>query len=250
MLFLSPVRMSGAAPPSASFGSICDAMGESTASSPHNSDDEDIDSIFTGYSTALPSEVPPSYKDRRREAHTQAEQKRRDSIKKGYEELQGLVCPNANIDLMHAKLSRATVLQKTITQIEKLSRQKHQQESELERLRKEVMALKIMKINYEHIVKANQSVSVQGAPSIPDEVKYQVFQQMMDQLFQSFNSSTATGSFAELSACVIKWLEEHCKPQNLHQHAVKSLQTVLTNYHQQQQQQQKQGLQQQLHGHM
>jgi MAX-like protein X len=32
-----------------------------------------------------------SYKERRREAHTQAEQKRRDAIKKGYDHLQELV---------------------------------------------------------------------------------------------------------------------------------------------------------------
>lgn len=32
-----------------------------------------------------------SYKERRREAHTQAEQKRRDAIKKGYDSLQELV---------------------------------------------------------------------------------------------------------------------------------------------------------------
>ena len=31
-----------------------------------------------------------SYRDRRREAHTQAEQKRRDAIKKGYDYLQGI----------------------------------------------------------------------------------------------------------------------------------------------------------------
>ena len=31
-----------------------------------------------------------TYKERRREAHTQAEQKRRDAIKKGYEDLQYL----------------------------------------------------------------------------------------------------------------------------------------------------------------
>lgn len=34
---------------------------------------------------------PMSYKERRREAHTQAEQKRRDAIKKGYDTLQELV---------------------------------------------------------------------------------------------------------------------------------------------------------------
>ena len=46
-------------------------------------DDEDSDS-----NSHRPT---PSYKDRRREAHTQAEQKRRDAIKKGYDELQMLV---------------------------------------------------------------------------------------------------------------------------------------------------------------
>ena len=35
-----------------------------------------------------------SYRDRRREAHTQAEQKRRDAIKKGYDYLQGMISTN------------------------------------------------------------------------------------------------------------------------------------------------------------
>lgn len=44
-------------------------------------DDDDIESKSS----------PMSYKERRREAHTQAEQKRRDAIKKGYDTLQELV---------------------------------------------------------------------------------------------------------------------------------------------------------------
>lgn len=44
-------------------------------------DDEDMESRHASL----------SYKERRREAHTQAEQKRRDAIKKGYDNLQELV---------------------------------------------------------------------------------------------------------------------------------------------------------------
>ena len=35
----------------------------------------------------------------------------------------------------------------------------------------------------------------------------------MDTLFRSFNASISVANFAELSACVFSWLEEHCKPQ-------------------------------------
>ena len=62
-----------------------------------------------------------SYKERRREAHTQAEQKRRDAIKKGYEYLQDLV-PSINEDgspsTSNAKASKAVVLQKAIDHIQ------------------------------------------------------------------------------------------------------------------------------------
>ena len=72
------------------------------------SDDEDSDGR---------SHSALSYKERRREAHTQAEQKRRDSIKKGYEYLQDLV-PSINEDTSpsasNAKASKAVVLQKAI----------------------------------------------------------------------------------------------------------------------------------------
>lgn len=59
-----------------------------------------------------------SIKDRRREAHTQAEQKRRDAIKRGYEYLQELVpmCQNPDSN-QNLKLSKATILQKTVDYI-------------------------------------------------------------------------------------------------------------------------------------
>lgn len=54
-----------------------------------------------------------NYRERRREAHTHAEQKRRDAIKRGYEDLQEIVPSCQQQDSMGAsKLSKATILQR------------------------------------------------------------------------------------------------------------------------------------------
>lgn len=174
-----------------------------TSSSAHNTDDEDSDHKST-----------ISYKERRREAHTQAEQKRRDAIKKGYDDLQNLV-PTCQQDSTNSfKMSKATVLQKSIDYITFLLQQKKKHEEELIALRKEVVALQIMKTNYEQIVKVHQSQPGSNN-QVSDEVKFQVFQAIGDSLFTSFNSSIPVTSFAELSGCVFSWLEEYCKPQTL-----------------------------------
>ncbi|XP_030822149.1 max-like protein X isoform X3 [Camarhynchus parvulus] len=158
-----------------------------------------------------------TYKDQRRRAHTQAEQKRRDAIKKGYNDLQAIVptCEQQDFSISSQKLSKAIVLQKTIDYIQFLHKEKKKQEEEVSTLRKDVMALKIMKVNYEQIVKAHQNNPNEGKNQISDEVKFNVFQGIMDSLFQSFNASVSVTSFQELSACVFSWIEEHCKPQTL-----------------------------------
>merc|ERR1719336_3270302 len=98
------------------------------------SDDDDSD-----------SKNSQSYKERRREAHTAAEQKRRDAIKKGYDSLQELVPHCQQTDASGHKVSKAVVLQKSIDYIQYLGSQKKKQESELSSLRKEVVALQIMR---------------------------------------------------------------------------------------------------------
>jgi len=168
------------------------------------SDDEDSD-----------SKNSISYKERRREAHTAAEQKRRDAIKKGYDSLQGLVPSCQQNDSSGHKVSKAIVLQKSIDYIQYLSTQKKKQESDLNTLRKEVVALQIMRANYEQLVKAHQQNCQAPADLVSDEVKFHVFQVFMDSLFQSFNQQVSMNNFAELSGCVFSWLEEQCKPQEL-----------------------------------
>ncbi|XP_036195625.1 max-like protein X isoform X2 [Myotis myotis] len=166
-------------------------------------DDEDSDYHQESYKE--------SYKDRRRRAHTQAEQKRRDAIKRGYDDLQTIVptCQQQDFSIGSQKLSKAIVLQKTIDYIQFLHKEKKKQEEEVSTLRKDVMALKIMKVNYEQIVKAHQDNPHEGEDQVSDQVKFNVFQGIMDALFQSFNASISMASFQELSACVFSWIEEH-----------------------------------------
>lgn len=156
-----------------------------------------------------------SYKERRREAHTAAEQKRRDAIKKGYDSLQELVPTCLQTDASGHKVSKAVVLQKSIDYIQYLAVQKKKQETDLNSLRKEVVALQIMRANYEQLVKAHQRAPQVQEDLVPDEVKFQVFQVFMDSLFQSFNQQVSMNNFAELSGCVFSWIEEQCKPGDL-----------------------------------
>ncbi|KRT83296.1 HLH domain containing protein, partial [Oryctes borbonicus] len=128
--------------------SRCNSVGSinTPSTSSHNTDEENDSDISKS--------SPLSYKDRRREAHIQNEQKRRDAIRKGYDTLQELVPKCQQADLSGYKLSKATVLQKSIDYIQYLQKQKRKQEEERKSLQKEVLALKIMQQNYEQIVNA------------------------------------------------------------------------------------------------
>ncbi|XP_044303279.1 max-like protein X isoform X1 [Varanus komodoensis] len=200
--------------------SRANSIGSTSASSVPNTDDEDSDYQQESYKE--------TYKDRRRRAHTQAEQKRRDAIKKGYDDLQAIVptCQQQDFSIGSQKLSKAIVLQKTIDYIQFLHKEKKKQEEEVSTLRKDVMALKIMKINYEQIVKAHQDNPNEVKNQVSDQVKFNVFQSIMDSLFQSFNASISVTNFQELSACVFRWIEEHCKPQTLREIVIGVLQQL------------------------
>uniref|UniRef100_A0A8C5J0C3 MAX dimerization protein MLX n=1 Tax=Junco hyemalis TaxID=40217 RepID=A0A8C5J0C3_JUNHY len=125
-------------------------------------------------------------------------------------DLQGPAAPGA-----HPGRAETPGCHQAIDYIQFLHKEKKKQEEEVSTLRKDVMALKIMKVNYEQIVKAHQNNPNEGKNQISDEVKFNVFQGIMDSLFQSFNASVSVTSFQELSACVFSWIEEHCKPQTL-----------------------------------
>ena len=195
------------------------------------------------------SSTPPmssSYKERRREAHTQAEQKRRDAIKRGYDYLQDLIPPAGDGEAAAGgggaaaggaaggagqKVSKAAVLQRSIDYIQQVQTQKDKQEEELDQLKKEVIALQIMRANYEQLVKAHKAQPAdQDESVVPAEIKFETFKMLMDNLFVSFNDSVTMSDFNELSGGVFSWLEEHCKPQMLQDLMHTILQQVKNNY--------------------
>jgi len=154
-------------------------------------------------------------KDRRREAHTQAEQKRRDSIKKGYDNLQELI-PTMGPAGGEAKLSKATILQKSIDYMQYLQAGRREQEEELAALQKEVTALEIMRRKYEAVVAEHRRRQPGGeSRHVSDQLKFEVFRAYLDSLYQTFAPSVATADFGEMSGSAITWLENHCKPQIL-----------------------------------
>ena len=129
-------------------------------------------------------------------------------------------------------MSKAIVLQKSIDYIQHVQSQKRKQEDDLASLRKEVVALQIMRTNYETLVKAHQAQPNSKDTFVPGKIKFHVFQLLMDSLFQSFNENVSMKNFSELSGCVFNWLEEQCKPQLLQELMYNILQQVKDNYDQ------------------
>lgn len=188
----------------------------SRSSSAHNSDELSSDSEENKSNSSL------SYKERRREAHTQAEQKRRDAIKKGYDGLQELVPTCQQNDSSSGyKLSKATVLQKSIDYVGYLKQQKIKQEEERAAMLKEVKALRILQKNYEHMLQ-HQQTSNQQTEALSDDQKFQVFKAIMDDLFISFES-LPMNDFSELANSVCEWLEESFKTQFMKEIAQRSV---------------------------
>lgn len=118
------------------------------------------------------------------------------------------------------------MLQKTIDYVVHQQTQALKQVEQVEKLEREVKALRIMSNNYEQIAEAQEHSSASEEDQVPDWVKSLVFQRLADQLFQSFNSSISVTSFDTLSSCIISWLEEYCKPQALREIVLDALQKV------------------------
>lgn len=188
-------------------------------SSAQNTDEED-DSVGED-STSTRS---LNYKQQRREAHTKAEQKRRDAIKHGYEELQEIVPKCHQNETSGYKISKAAVLQKSIEYISFLHKDKKKQEDELSTLQKEVMALRIIQKNYETMLQ-NQNQTPHNESTLSEDMKFEVPKNVMDEMFVSFEA-LPMDTFSELTSSSTAWVEEHCKPHLLRKIVDQTIQTV------------------------
>ncbi|CAH8526490.1 unnamed protein product [Heterobilharzia americana] len=149
----------------------------------------------------------------RRKLHTEAEQRRRNAIKRGFESLLELVHPIKNDPAPSVRMSKSSILHKAVSMIERLGRQKHQKLSEVESLEREVKALRILCLNYEKMVQNSPNSDCRSVEPVSDEMKLEVFQMFSGALFNSFEDHIVFNSFSDLSASVINWIEESCKPE-------------------------------------
>ncbi|XP_020893252.1 max-like protein X isoform X3 [Exaiptasia diaphana] len=173
------------------------------------------DEQFRNYNNDNDDPETMEAKQNRRVAHSVAEQKRRDAIRKGYDDLQMVVplCHQQNGAAGSQKPSKAVILQKTIDYIGYMINEKKKNDEELEKLRKEVMAFRIMKANYESIAIAHQNQPNPGQQAVPEQIKFNVFKQVMEKQFATFDSTVNITDFDSLSSGTFNWLEEYCQPQ-------------------------------------
>jgi hypothetical protein len=165
-------------------------------------------------------------KTKRREAHTQAEKRRRDSINRGYLELQRVVPtvqsetdPNSG-----QKISKFQILLRSIDYLEFLKQQNDAQDAELTRLKKEYAGLNLMKSSYERLSgeTANQQINSGGPTQVrnqehQNEIKLQFFKMLGDQLFTSFDEQVSCDDIAALFNTVVPWLEYECNPSRINE---------------------------------
>eukprot|EP01134_Creolimax_fragrantissima_P000034 CFRG0034T1 len=176
----------------------------------------------------------------RRSAHIFAEQKRRNNIKVGFEELQQII-PSCQVT-PNGKFSKANILQKAIDYVGYLIRQKTGLLDELDKLRKEVQQLRLIIDEYNKLGKPNEieqrakmfTEAVEGYQDIPDmytkdNIKFFVFCHVVDKLFEAFNAKVSLESSEAFSKTLLEWFEQYCAPDALRETFMVSLQSMGTS---------------------
>lgn len=161
------------------------------------------------------------YKEMRRQSHISAEQKRRGSIKQGFDHLQSLV---VNLSAYPSgKVSKAVVLEKTIEHVHHCTLVREERDRKVLALKKEIEELNSA------IAHCQEMLPASGVPATrqrfeenrqrfreyvqrrtQQNYKFWIFSVILKQLFESYNSMVSTGSVDELCRTVLAWFEQNC----------------------------------------
>jgi hypothetical protein len=209
-----------------------------SSSAEHTDDDDDDDddgegeSIHMNHSTGAIEKQLGTKRDesRRRAAHTAAEQKRRNAIRKGYDALQNLV-PNSHLldPISSQKVSKAAILKRSTDYLIQLNKEKQQLNNQLEAKRKDTFCLRAVQKTYEDILEMNMSSSKNASATIDDEYKFKVFQNIADAIFVSFDQAMQSGqitNFPQFTSTILRWIEDSCRPADIND----TIRRVITNF--------------------
>jgi MAX-like protein X len=172
-------------------------------------------------SRGLSSEQKEVYKETKRQSHITAEQRRRGTIKQGFDQLQTIVVDPSSYP--SGKVSKATVLEKTVEFIERAHHERDQREKQVQALRREQEELNAA------ITKCQENLPASGVPVTRQRFvenrrrfqeyiqrrtlqnyKFWIYSLILKQLFESYNSTVSTGNHDELCRTVLAWFEQNC----------------------------------------
>ncbi|GAB6031827.1 hypothetical protein CHUAL_010229 [Chamberlinius hualienensis] len=161
------------------------------------------------------------YKEHRRVCHINAEQRRRCSIKNGFDTLHHLV-PSLNQN-PNCKVSKAAMLQKAGEYVKQLRAERERLQEETLRLKKQIESLN------EAINLCQAQLPATGAPvpcQRPNKIqklfddyvrtrtiqnwKFWIFSILIRPLLDTYNSTVSTASVEDMCKTVLTWLEQHC----------------------------------------
>eukprot|EP00123_Amoebidium_parasiticum_P016153 comp23311_c0_seq1/m.38310 comp23311_c0_seq1/g.38310 ORF comp23311_c0_seq1/g.38310 comp23311_c0_seq1/m.38310 type:complete len:597 (-) comp23311_c0_seq1:692-2482(-) len=200
--------------------------GTTEGSRSHEEGSMDVDSPeFTCSGTLSPST--------RRALHIRAEQRRRQNINSGFEELQTIV-PECGRE-GGTRVSKATVLGKAIDYIGYLLREKTGLMGEVDRLRKEVHQLRCVLAHYQTMgtapdVEGLKTRSNGEAPPHTeqtyinrDHIKFYVFCQLVDKLYETFSVCVSLDNAEVFSSSLLAWFDKYCRPDVLRDTILRAL---------------------------
>ncbi|CAF1017451.1 unnamed protein product [Rotaria sp. Silwood1] len=184
-------------------------------------DDDEGDSMNMNISSGIMEKNSGTKRDdnRRRAAHTAAEQKRRNAIRKGYDALQNLV-PNSHLldPISSQKVSKAAILKRSTDYLIQLTKEQQQLSSQLEAKNKEIYCLRAVQKTYEEILEMNMNSMKNATKTIDDEHKFKVFQNIADAIFISFDQAMESGQitdFSQFASTILRWVEDSCRPSDI-----------------------------------
>lgn len=175
----------------------------------------------------------------RRVGHIHAEQKRRCSIKNGFDMIHSLI-PHLNQN-PNAKFSKAAMLQKGADYIRQLRTERNQLKDEMDVLRQEIECLNTSISNCQSMLPATGAPVSRRQDSKMEEMfdeyverrtlenwKFWIFSLMVKPLLSSYNNFVTTTSLDELYRSTMLWVEQHCTLVGLRPIVLNSLRYLCT----------------------
>ncbi|XP_039292494.1 MLX-interacting protein isoform X2 [Nilaparvata lugens] len=181
-----------------------------------------------------------TYKEHRRVCHINAEQKRRCTIKNGFDTLHALI-PQLNHN-PNAKLSKAAMLQKGAEYIRQLRNERNQLKEEMDSLRQQVECLNSAISNCQSMLPATGAPVSRHRTSRMKEMyneyirsrtqenwRFWLLSLICEPLLVSFNNTVSTASLDDLYRTTLIWVEQHCSLVDLRPVVLNALRHLCTS---------------------